>query len=109
MKPWKAARFRISFTYFYGLVKAGDLPVAIVPAFSMNVPMELVAPPWIMPYLRALGRFFPRLLVQPTLFVGSPCSDEGSIGIVKGVELSEFGPRPYKEQWRSRRRSSMYR
>src|SRR5580658_235481 len=70
----------LQFRFMYGVVRRDGVPVGIVPAFYMNVPMELVAPPWITPYLQVIGRLFPRVLFQPTLFVGSPCSDEGTIG-----------------------------
>ena len=38
-------------------------------------------PPLILPLLNFIGFFFPSLLYQKTLFIGSPCSDEGRIGI----------------------------
>jgi len=80
------------FRFRYGLVRRDGVPIAIVPAFSMNVPMEVVAPPWIMPYLRPAGRLFPQLLHEPTLFVGSPCSDEGTIGLAPAVDFAEIAP-----------------
>jgi hypothetical protein len=80
------------FRFLYGLVRRNNAPIGIVPAFSMNVPMELVAPPWIMPHVRAAGRVFPQILHEPTLFVGSPCSDEGTIGLLPGINLKQIAP-----------------
>jgi predicted N-acyltransferase len=58
----------------------------------MDVPLDLVAPPLIARCLRAAGRVFPRLRYQRTLFVGSPCSDEGTVGLLPEVPLAEVAP-----------------
>jgi predicted N-acyltransferase len=39
-----------------------------------------------MPALKLAGKVLPSLLVQRTLFVGSPCSDEGTIAITNGED-----------------------
>ena len=39
--------------------------------------------------LQGLAKFFPRVGYQRTFFVGSPCADEGTIGLVPGVGLAE--------------------
>lgn len=75
------------YKFLYALVLDGNEPVAIAPAFVMNVPMEMVIPPWANSSLQALGRIFPRVLFQRTLFIGSPFSDEGSVGLAPGVEF----------------------
>lgn len=77
------------FRFIYGLIKISDHPAGIVPAFFMDVPIEIIAPPWVVPYFRALGKFYPRVLYQPTLFIGSPCSDEGTIGLLPGINLED--------------------
>src|SRR5262249_37528721 len=70
----------------YGLVQRDGRDVGIVPIFFMDVPMDLVAPPMIARTLRLGPR---RFRYQPTLFVGSPCADEGSIGLLPGITLLE--------------------
>lgn len=74
------------FTFFYGLIRADGEPVGIAPCFVTNVPLELVVPEAVMRLLAIPGKLFPRLLTQPTLFVGSPCSDEGWIGTLPGID-----------------------
>lgn len=74
------------FTFFYAVIwKAGEA-VGLAPVFVMDVPIELVAPPEAMPVLRFIGKLKPSALYQRTLFVGSPCSDEGTVGFLRGVD-----------------------
>ncbi len=69
------------FTFLYALVSDDSGPIAIAPAFVMNVPIRLVLPPALLPIANVIGRIFPSALYQRTLFIGSPCSDEGRVGI----------------------------
>ena len=80
------------FTFAYAIIERGFDPVGIAPAFLMDVPIDLVAPPMIARLLRVAGKVIPRLRYQRTLFVGSPCSDEGTVGLLPGVVLAEVGP-----------------
>jgi hypothetical protein len=75
------------FRFAYGVVERGGHPIGIVPTFLMDVPIDLVAPPLVARVLRAGGRFMSRLRYQRTLFVGSPCSDEGTVGLIPGESL----------------------
>ncbi|MEO5340579.1 MAG: GNAT family N-acetyltransferase [Magnetococcus sp. MYC-9] len=74
------------FLFAYAVVSAGQRAVAIAPVFWMDLPISLVAPPALLPFLQGLGRLFPSLLYQRTLFVGSPCADEGRVGMVPGTD-----------------------
>jgi len=74
------------FTFRYALLREGERPVGIAPLFLMDVPMDIVAPAALMTLVRPLGRLIPSLLYQRTLFVGSPCADEGSVGLLPGVD-----------------------
>lgn len=74
------------FTFRYAVVEAAGRPVALAPLFLADVPMELVAPEEVMPALRFLGRFVRSALYQRTLFVGSPFSDEGTVGFMPGAD-----------------------
>lgn len=74
------------FTFLYGIVLEGGQEVGLAPAFLMDVPIELVVPPELFPFFRVAGRVFPSIKYQRTLFVGSPCSDEGTVGLVPEVE-----------------------
>jgi hypothetical protein len=74
------------FQFSYAVVYDGASPVGLAPVFLMNVPIEVVMPPALLPVLRVIGRFFPSALYQRTLFVGSPCADEGTVGILPGVD-----------------------
>lgn len=78
------------FKFMYGLVSYNDKPVAIAPAFLMDVPIALVIPPALLPVFNVLGKIFPSLLYQRTFFIGSPCSDEGRVGCVSGANAPEI-------------------
>lgn len=80
------------FTFAYAVIEQGPHPVGIAPTFLMDVPIDLVAPPVIARFLRRAGSVIPRLRYQRTLFVGSPCSDEGTVGLLPGVQLAEVAP-----------------
>ena len=69
------------FTFTYGLVSYNSEPVAIAPAFVMDVPIKLVMPPLVLPFIKLIGKVIPSFLYQRTFFIGSACSDEGHIGI----------------------------
>jgi hypothetical protein len=76
------------FTFKFGLVSQDGKPVAIAPAFVMNVPIELVIPPALLPIFKVLGKLFPAMLYQRTFFIGSPCSDEGKVGFAKNADVN---------------------
>jgi hypothetical protein len=82
------------FTFVYGVVYAqgsdggSDTPIAIAPAFVMNVPISLVVPPALLPIVQLLGKVIPSMLYQRTLFIGSPCSDEGRVGMLEGADVA---------------------
>jgi predicted N-acyltransferase len=77
------------FTFLYAVIDdQNGRPVGLAPLFVTDMPMELVVPEEIMPVFKTAGRVFPQLLVQRTLFVGSPCSDEGTVAIVAGEDRS---------------------
>lgn len=73
------------FVFFYGIVSENGKPIAIAPAFLMDVPIRLVVPPALLPVVNLLGRVMPSLLYQRTFFIGSPCSDEGMVGMLPEV------------------------
>ncbi|MEO5351694.1 MAG: GNAT family N-acetyltransferase [Magnetococcus sp. XQGC-1] len=75
------------FSFLYGVVSLNNQAVAIAPIFLMDLPIALVVPPAILPIFNLLGRLAPSLRYQRTLFVGSPCADEGRVGILPGVEV----------------------
>lgn len=85
-KALEDAGLQDQFKFQYGIVYDEEKPVAIAPAFLMNVPMKLVVPPFIYPLLAILGHIIPSVLYQRTLFIGSPCSDEGRVGAIEGVD-----------------------
>jgi len=74
------------FQFFYGVVLENDIPVAIAPIFVMNVPISQVIPDGMLPIFNALGKIIPSLLYQRTFFIGSPCSDEGTVGHIAGAD-----------------------
>jgi len=73
-------------TFRYALLRDGASPVGIAPLFQMDVPIEIVVPEAILPLFKVPGKLFPSLLHQRTLMVGSPCTDEGVVGLLSGVD-----------------------
>jgi len=76
------------FAFRYLLLKQGSVTVGLAPTFLMDVPMRLVVPPALLPVVSALGHVFPWLRAQRTLFVGSPCSEEGWVGLAPGIDVA---------------------
>jgi len=77
------------FTFLYAQVSDAKGPIAIAPAFVMNVPMRLVLPPLLLPLANIIGKVIPSALYQRTLFIGSPCSDEGRVGMLRHANRAE--------------------
>jgi hypothetical protein len=78
------------FSFYYGLIKKGEKPIGIAPAFVMNVPIDLVAPPVVAKILQGAGAIVPSLRYQRTLFIGSVCADEGTIGLLPEARLPQI-------------------
>lgn len=79
------------FTFFYGVIEQADgtgesRPVGIAPCFVADVPLELVVPEELMFLFTIPAKLFPSLAHRRTLFVGSPCADEGWVGVVDGID-----------------------
>jgi hypothetical protein len=77
------------FEFLYGVISSNNVDVGIVPAFVMNVPIAVVAPPVVAEFLGFAGKFMPSLNYQRTLFIGSPFSDEGTVGLVRPLQLGQ--------------------
>ena len=75
------------FMFRYLVMKQDSAIVGLVPTFLMDVPMRLVVPPALLPWVSALGHVFSWLRAQRTLFVGSPCAEEGWIGLAPGIDV----------------------
>lgn len=80
------------FKFAYALIVKNGRDVGVAPTFLMDVPIELVAPPEVVPILKVIGKLVPSLLYQRTLFIGSPCTDEGTIGLLPDVTIEETAP-----------------
>ena len=76
------------FAFAYAVIERAGEPVGIAPTFAMDVPLDVIAPDSLAAVVRFVGRYVRFLRYQRTLFVGSPCSDEGTVGLLPGVELS---------------------
>lgn len=78
------------FTFLYGIIEncqgAVATPVGIAPCFITDVPLELVVPEAVMAAIRPLSKILPRLAYQRTFFIGSPCADEGGIGLLPQMD-----------------------
>ena len=74
------------FQIFYAIIRADGRPVGIAPMFTMELPIEFVVPAGVRPFLSTLGKVVPSLSRPRILFIGSPCSDEGAIGLLPDVD-----------------------
>src|SRR5262245_29319555 len=72
------------FQFAYGVIERDGRGIGIVPTFVMDLPIDIVAPRFVAAAIRIGGRLASWLRYQRTLFVGSPCSDEGTLGLVRG-------------------------
>lgn len=93
------------FRFAYGIVTRGPEIVAIAPVFEALLPISLVAPSLLDWALSLGGRFFRHLRFQKTLFVGCPCSDEGTVGMIPEVGLEEIAPLLQEALWKRARES----
>ncbi len=87
------------FSFTYALVVRGGAIIAVAPVFTAKLPISLVAPVFVDRLFALGGRFLRHLRFQKTLFVGSPCSDEGSVGLLPGVTLAEVAPVLQRALW----------
>ena len=74
------------FEFLYAIVERDGHPVGLAPMFVADVPIELVVPDELFPAFKAIGRVFPGAMAQRTLFVGSPCADEGTVAVRSGED-----------------------
>lgn len=82
----EASGLEDQFVFFYALIKAGGDTIAIAPVFLMDLPIGLVVPPVLLPAFELIGRLVPSAKYQRTLFVGSPCADQGTVGSLPGAD-----------------------
>jgi len=80
------------FVFSYGILRDGGSEVGIIPVFAMDVPIDLVVPEILAKIISKSGRLLNFLKYQKTLFLGSPCSDEGTVGLVPGISIGEIAP-----------------
>lgn len=85
----EASGLEDQFRFLIAVIERDGGPVGFAPCFVHDVPIALVAPDAVAAVLKVLSRVIPRVGYQRTLFVGSPCSDEGTIGLIPGVTLAE--------------------
>src|SRR5260370_10045571 len=77
------------FTFLYGLITDLGGPVGIAPAFVMDVHIAQVRSAVLLRLMRLVGKIVPSLLRQRILFIGSPCIDESTFGLLSHVNRRE--------------------
>lgn len=75
------------FKFSYALIEDAGKLAGIAPCFLMDVPTDVMAPPALAWTLRQAGRIIPGVKYQRTFFIGSPFSDEGTVGLRPGTSL----------------------
>lgn len=91
-KTLENSELESQFKFAYATIVKDGITVGVAPTFLMDVPIELVAPPEVVPILKVIGKLVPSLLYQRTLFIGSPCADEGTVGLLPSVSFGEVAP-----------------
>src|SRR5262245_3532617 len=74
------------FTFFYALIHDSERVVGIAPAFLMRLPLDVVVPDALLPVAARLEKVHPSFWRPLALFLGSPCAEEGRIGLLPGIE-----------------------
>jgi len=82
----EASGLEDQFTFAYAVIEQDGTPAGIAPVFLMRVPLGLAVPDWLRPFLEGPARVLPFLADPMTLFVGSPCADEGTVGLLPGID-----------------------
>jgi len=88
----EASHLEDQFKFLYALIRVNGDPIGIAPCFLHDVPMSLIAPPAFALFLRGISKIIPSASYQRTLFVGSPCSDEGTIGLKFSIKFQDVIP-----------------
>ena len=89
-KALEESKLEDQFTFYYGVISYEGKQIGIIPCFIHNVPLSLVAPDFVAWPLKQLARVIPQVGYQRTFFIGSVCSDSGTIGLRSGYLLSDF-------------------
>jgi hypothetical protein len=76
------------FQFYYAVVRA-DEPIAIAPCFVMDIPLSILVPENFAPFFTVAGSVIPSFKYQRTFSIGSPCADEGTVGVAPGHSLSD--------------------
>ncbi len=76
------------FQFFYAVVHA-DKPVAIAPCFVMDIPLSILVPEEFASFFTVAGSVIPAFKYQRTFSIGSPCADEGTVGIDPAYVLAD--------------------
>jgi hypothetical protein len=74
------------FTFLYALIEEDGRPIGVAPCFLADVPLETMVPKALMFLIVLPGKLWRGFSHQRTLFIGSPCSDEGWVGILPGID-----------------------
>jgi hypothetical protein len=80
------------FIFAYAVLEKSGEPIGIVPTFLMDLKLDLVPSPFVSRLLDFLGKCMPGLRIMRILFVGSPCSEKGRIGLAPGHRLADIAP-----------------
>src|SRR5262245_7677274 len=80
----EASALERQFTFLYARIDRGGRPVGIAPLFLCDVPLGFLVPEWLVPVLALPGKMLPGLASPRILFVGSPCADAGTVGLLPG-------------------------
>jgi hypothetical protein len=82
----EASGLEHQFEFFYALLLRDGGPVGIAPLFVMDLEVDSLIPRALIPFLAWLGKVLPALSAPKALMIGSPCSDEGRVGLLPDAD-----------------------
>lgn len=80
------------FRFVYGLIEKDGGAIGIAPCFLMDFTFDMVPSRWLQRVLSFIGRCLPSFRAMRILFIGSPCSAHGTIGLIPGSALADVLP-----------------
>jgi hypothetical protein len=82
----EASGLEHQFDFFYALLLRDGKPIGIAPMFVMDLEVEFLIPRPLIPFLAWLGKMLPALSAPKVVMIGSPCSDEGTVGLLPDAD-----------------------
>jgi uncharacterized protein len=84
----EASNLRSQFKFWYAVLRMNGEAQVLAPLFLMKVPISVILPDWVESFVNPVASLMPQVFSVRSLFVGSPCAEEGTIGVKSHAELA---------------------